>query len=90
MLRDEVTAEDVAGVVSAWTGIPLTKLKTSEKEKLLKLDEKLHERIVAQDKAVRDRQELLLTEGGSLNECLSNPRHLRRRRTLVVGEESCL
>lgn len=53
LLRDEVTADDVAGVVAVWTGIPLTRLKQSEKEKLLNLQDRLHERVVAQDKAVR-------------------------------------
>lgn len=53
LLRDEVTADDVAGVVAVWTGIPLTRLKQSEKEKLLNLKDTLHQRIVAQDKAVR-------------------------------------
>ncbi|XP_026192859.1 uncharacterized protein LOC34619119 [Cyclospora cayetanensis] len=52
LLRDEVTADDIAGVVAVWTGIPLTRLKQSEKQKLLTLEDTLHERVVAQDKAV--------------------------------------
>lgn len=56
LLRDEVTADDVAGVVAVWTGIPVTRLKQSEKEKLLNLQDRLHERVVAQDKAVRQRE----------------------------------
>ncbi|KAL8451591.1 hypothetical protein Emed_001940 [Eimeria media] len=52
LLRDEVTADDVAGVVAVWTGIPLTRLKQSEKDKLLNLKDRLHQRVVAQDKAV--------------------------------------
>lgn len=52
LLRDEVTADDIAGVVAVWTGIPLTRLKESEREKLLNLKDRLHERIIAQDKAV--------------------------------------
>ncbi|CDJ56438.1 heat shock protein, putative [Eimeria maxima] len=53
LLRDEVTAGDIASVVSVWTGIPLTRLKETEKEKLLHLEQRLHERVVGQDKAVR-------------------------------------
>ncbi|KAL8428488.1 hypothetical protein ACSSS7_007215 [Eimeria intestinalis] len=52
LLRDEVTPDDVAGVVAVWTGIPLTRLKQSEKDKLLNLKDRLHQRVVAQDKAV--------------------------------------
>lgn len=48
-----VTAEDVARVVSSWTGIPVDKLSTEEKEKLLKMEDELHKRIVGQEEAVR-------------------------------------
>ena len=53
MLRDEVTGNDIAEAVSRWTGIPITKLQQSEKEKLLRLEEDLHKRVVGQDLAVK-------------------------------------
>jgi ATP-dependent Clp protease ATP-binding subunit ClpB len=53
LLREEVTEEEVAEIVSRWTGIPLARLVEGEREKLLKLDEVLHQRIVGQDEAVR-------------------------------------
>ena len=53
MVREEVSEEEMAEVVSRWTGIALTKLLEGEREKLLKLDEVLHERVVGQDEAVR-------------------------------------
>ncbi|AST90579.1 ATP-dependent chaperone ClpB [Sutcliffiella cohnii] len=52
LLREEVTEEEVASIVSKWTGIPLTKLVEGEREKLLKLEEVLHERVIGQDEAV--------------------------------------
>ncbi|XP_023771408.1 chaperone protein ClpB3, chloroplastic [Lactuca sativa] len=52
MLREEVTGDDIAEIVSKWTGIPLSKLKQSEREKLLHLEEELHNRVVGQDPAV--------------------------------------
>lgn len=51
--RDEVTATDIAQIVSAWTGIPLTQLTTEESERLLHMEEELHRRIVGQDEAVK-------------------------------------
>ena len=53
MLREEVTGNDIAEIVSKWTGIPISKLQQSEKEKLLKLDVELHKRVVGQDPAVK-------------------------------------
>jgi ATP-dependent Clp protease ATP-binding subunit ClpB len=53
LLREEVTPEEIAEVVSRWTGIPVTKLIESEKKKLLQLDLHLHARVVGQDEAVR-------------------------------------
>src|SRR5262245_18876940 len=53
LLREEVTPEEIAEVVSRWTGIPVTKLIESEKQKLLNLDLHLHERVIGQDQAVR-------------------------------------
>ncbi|MBK8323569.1 MAG: ATP-dependent chaperone ClpB [Betaproteobacteria bacterium] len=53
LLRTEVGAEEIAEVVSRATGIPVSKMMTGEREKLLKMEEKLHERVVGQDEAVR-------------------------------------
>jgi len=53
LLKEEVDAEDVARVVAAWTGIPVVRLMEGETEKLLHLEERLHERVVGQDEAVR-------------------------------------
>lgn len=52
MLKEEVTSEDIAGVVSRWTGIPVTKMIQSEREKLLFLEEELHKRVAGQDEAI--------------------------------------
>src|SRR5690606_18002765 len=51
--NQEVTPEDIANVVSSWTGIPVSKLKEEESERLLKLEEILHERVIGQDEAVK-------------------------------------
>ncbi|HEY0572789.1 MAG TPA: ATP-dependent chaperone ClpB [Pseudonocardia sp.] len=53
LLREEVTAEEIADIVSQWTGIPVSRLTEGEREKLLRLDEVLHERVVGQDEAVQ-------------------------------------
>ena len=53
LLREEVTEEEIAEIVSRWTGIPVTRLVEGEREKLLRLDEILHERVVGQDEAVQ-------------------------------------
>ena len=53
LLRHEVTVQEIAEVVSAWTGIPVTRMVESEREKLLKLEERLHERVIGQHKAVQ-------------------------------------
>lgn len=52
LLREEVTEDEIADIVSRWTGIPVARLKEGEKEKILKLDEILHKRVVGQDEAV--------------------------------------
>ena len=52
LLRDEVTADDIADVVSRWTGIPVSKMQTSETEKLLHLEEELHRRVIGQEEAI--------------------------------------
>jgi ATP-dependent Clp protease ATP-binding subunit ClpB len=53
LLREEVTEEEIAAIVSRWTGIPITRLVEGEREKLLKLDQVLHKRVVGQDEAVK-------------------------------------
>jgi ATP-dependent Clp protease ATP-binding subunit ClpB len=53
LLREVVTEDEIAEIVSVWTGIPITRLKEGERDKLLRLDEVLHERVVGQDEAVR-------------------------------------
>ena len=53
LLREEVTEEEIAEVVARWTGIPVTRLMEGEREKLLRLDEVLHERVIGQDEAVQ-------------------------------------
>ena len=52
MVREEVTADDIAEVVSRWTGIPVSRMLQSEKEKLLHLEEELHKRVIGQDEAI--------------------------------------
>ena len=52
MIREEVTAEDIAEVVSRWTGIPVTRMLQSEREKLLHLEDELHKRVIGQDEAI--------------------------------------
>ena len=52
MIREEVTADDIAEVVSRWTGIPVTRMMQSEKEKLLHLEEELHKRVIGQEEAI--------------------------------------
>ena len=53
LLKEEVTPEDIADVVSAWTGVPVSKMMEGEMKKLAHLEEKLHERIIGQDEAVK-------------------------------------
>ena len=53
MVHEEVTEDQIAKIVSKWTGIPVTKLNEGEREKLLHLEDKLHERVVGQNEAVR-------------------------------------
>jgi ATP-dependent Clp protease ATP-binding subunit ClpB len=52
LVREEVTADDIAEVVSRWTGIPVTRMLQSEREKLLNLEEELHRRVIGQDEAI--------------------------------------
>ncbi|HEX2968536.1 MAG TPA: ATP-dependent chaperone ClpB [Bacteroidales bacterium] len=52
LVREEVTSEDIAAIVSKWTGIPVSRMLESEKEKLLRLEDELHKRVVGQDEAI--------------------------------------
>ncbi len=60
LLREEVTAGEIAEIVAKWTGVPVSRLIESEKEKLLKLDSILHERVIGQDEAVQRTAEAIL------------------------------
>lgn len=60
LLRDRVTEEEISKIVSRWTGIPVTKLVEGEREKLLRLDEILHKRVIGQDEAVTKVAEAIL------------------------------
>lgn len=60
ILRDEVTVDEITQIVSKWTGIPVTKLMSSEKEKLLNLDKELHKRVIGQNEAVQKVAEAIL------------------------------
>lgn len=60
LLKEEVGEEDIAQVVSRWTGIPVTKMMTGEKEKLLHLQDELHKRVIGQDTAVKTVSEAIL------------------------------
>ncbi len=53
LLREEVTAEEIAEVVSKWTGVPVSRMLEGEKEKLIKMEDRLHDRVIGQDEAVR-------------------------------------
>ena len=53
MVKEEVTSEEIAQVVSRWTGVPVTRMLEGEREKLLKMEERLGERVIGQDAAVR-------------------------------------
>jgi ATP-dependent Clp protease ATP-binding subunit ClpB len=52
LLKEEVTADDIAEIVAAWTGIPVTRLMEGELEKLVKMEERLHQRVIGQDEAI--------------------------------------
>lgn len=52
LVKEEVTSEDIAAIVSKWTGIPVSRMLESEKEKLLRLEDELHKRVVGQDEAI--------------------------------------
>ena len=60
LVHDTVTEEEISSIVAKWTGIPVSKLMESEREKILHLDEQLHERVVGQDEAVQKVTEAIL------------------------------
>ena len=68
LLKEEVTEEEIAEVVSKWTGVPVSKLVESEKEKLLKLPEILHQRVIGQDEAVTAVSEAILRARAGLKD----------------------
>ncbi len=68
MIKEEVDAEDIAEIVSRWTGIPVKKMAQSEKEKLLHLEEELHKRVVGQDDAIRAVSEAVRRSRAGLND----------------------
>ncbi len=53
MLKEEVTDQDIAGVVSRWTGIPVDKMLEGEREKLLRMEEEIGKRVIGQDEAIK-------------------------------------
>ena len=67
MLREEVSEEEIAEVVSRWTNIPLTKLLEGEREKLMKLDQVLHERVIGQNEAVQAVADAVLRARAGIN-----------------------
>ena len=68
MLRDEVVADDIAAVVAVWTGIPPQKLMETERERILTMGDKLRERVVGQDEAVRVVTEAIQRSRAGLND----------------------
>lgn len=68
LLRDEVTADEIAKIVAKWTGIPVTKLMESEKEKLLHLGDELHKRVIGQDEAVTAVSEAVLRSRAGISD----------------------
>ena len=68
MIKEEVDAEDIADIVSRWTGIPVSKMMQSEREKLLHLEEELHRRVVGQDDAIRAISDAVRRSRAGLND----------------------
>lgn len=68
LLRDEVTADEIAKIVAKWTGIPVSKLMQSEKQKLLKLADKLHERVIGQNEAVEKVADAILRSRAGISD----------------------
>ncbi|WP_159726571.1 ATP-dependent chaperone ClpB [Sphingobacterium sp. 18053] len=68
MLKEEVTSEDIADVVAKWTGIPVSKMIQSEREKLLNLEEELHKRVAGQDEAIEAISDAIRRSRAGLND----------------------
>lgn len=68
LIKEEVTAENISEVISKWTGIPVTKLVQSEKEKLLHLEDELHKRVVGQDEAIESIADAIRRNRAGLND----------------------
>ena len=68
LLRDEVTAEEIAKIVAKWTSIPVTKLMESEKQKVLHLGDELHKRVIGQDEAVKKVSEAILRSRAGISD----------------------
>ncbi len=68
MIKEEVEAEDIADIVSRWTGIPVSKMMQSEREKLLHLEEELHRRVVGQEEAIRAISDAVRRSRAGLND----------------------
>ena len=68
LLRDKVTEEEIARIVSRWTGVPVTRLKEGEREKLMKLPELLHQRVIGQDEAVQKVSEAILRSRAGISD----------------------
>ena len=68
MIKEEVDAEDIAEIVSRWTGIPVKKMAQSEKEKLLHLEEELHRRVIGQDEAIKAVSDAVRRSRAGLND----------------------
>ena len=68
LLRDEVTADEIAKIVAKWTGIPVTKLMESEKEKLLHLSDELHKRVIGQNEAVKAVSEAVIRSRAGISD----------------------
>ena len=68
LVNDSVTEDDISGIVAKWTGIPVAKLMESEREKILHLDEQLHQRVVGQDEAVQKVTEAILRSRAGISD----------------------
>ncbi len=68
LLRDEVTEEDICKVIARWTGIPVSRLKEAEREKILKLESILHRRVVGQDEAVKKVTEAIMRSRAGISD----------------------
>ncbi len=68
MVRDDVRSDDIAEIVSRWTGIPVSRMLESEKDKLLRLEEELHRRVVGQDEAIRAVSDAVRRSRAGLND----------------------